>query len=57
MCGHGMVPFSLVEDVAEKVKAGKLTPLQGAIKLTPTCTCHIFNPERAERILSNFLEE
>lgn len=56
MCGHGMVPFSLVEDVVEKIKAGKMTPKQGAAKLTPACTCHIFNPERAERILSRFVE-
>jgi hypothetical protein len=56
MCGHGMVPFSLVEDVAEKVKAGRLTPKQGAAKLMPACTCHIFNPERAERILKSFVE-
>ena len=57
MCGHGMVPFSLVEDVVEKIKAGRMTPEQGAAKLTPACTCHIFNPERAERILKGFLED
>lgn len=54
MCGHGMVPFTLVEQMAEKVKAGKLTPEQAAEKLMPQCSCHIFNPERAARILAEF---
>ena len=51
MCGHGMIPFPLVEDMVEKIKAGKLTPVQAAEKLMPQCNCHIFNPERAAHIL------
>lgn len=57
MCGHGMIPFSLVEFVAEKIKAGKMTPEQAAMKIMPQCSCHIFNPERAARILASFAEE
>lgn len=57
MCGHGMVPFPLVEDIAEKVRKGKLSPHEGAARLAPSCTCHIFNLERAERILEQFASE
>lgn len=57
MCGHGMVPFPLVESVAQKIKAGKMTPEQAAAKLFKQCSCHIFNPERAARILAGFAEE
>lgn len=55
MCGHGMVPFSLVEDAAEKVRSCKLSPHDAALRLSSSCTCHIFNPERAERILREYL--
>ncbi len=57
MCGHGMIPFSLVESVAQKIKSGKMTPEQAAAKLMPQCSCHIFNPERAARILAGFVED
>ena len=57
MCGHGMVPFALVTDVAEKIKKGRLTPEKGAQLLSGSCVCHIFNPERAARILKSFAED
>ena len=52
MCGHGMIPFPLVEDMVNKIKAGKLTAEQAAQKIMPQCHCHIFNTERAARILA-----
>lgn len=55
MCGHGMIPFSLVEDAVSKVKNGKLTPEKAAEGLTPTCTCHIFNTQRAVELLKKYL--
>lgn len=57
MCGHGMVPFSLVESVVEKIKAGKMTPVEAAEKIAPQCNCHIFNPERAARILAEIAKD
>ncbi len=53
MCGHGMIPFSLVTNVLDKVKAGRLTPEQAAEKLGDTCTCRIFNRQRAARIIAD----
>ena len=52
MCGHGMIPFPLVENMAEKVRSGRLTPEQAAEAMAPQCHCHIFNMERAARILA-----
>lgn len=57
MCGHGMVPFSLVEAMVKKIKAGLMTPKQAAEKMVPQCTCHIFNVERAERILADIAKD
>lgn len=53
MCGHGMIPFTLVESVLDRVKAGSMTPQQAADKLSPTCTCRIFNTKRAARIIAD----
>ena len=51
MCGHGMIPFTLVEDMVRKIKSGRLSAEQAAEKIMPQCHCHIFNTERAARIL------
>ena len=53
MCGHGMIPFSLVTHILDKVKAGRMTPEQAAEKLGETCTCRIFNRKRAARIIAD----
>lgn len=52
MCGHGMIPFTLVESMVKKIKAGKMTAEQAAEELMPRCHCHVFNTERAARILA-----
>ncbi|MBS1402819.1 MAG: hypothetical protein HPZ79_07530 [Oscillospiraceae bacterium] len=57
MCGHGMIPFTLVESMVEKVKKGLLTPAQAAEKISPQCHCHIFNTERAARILEEIAQD
>lgn len=57
MCGHGMIPFSLVESMVEKIKAGKLSPEEAAKRIMPQCNCHIFNPERAARILAEIAKD
>ena len=55
MCGHGMIPFTLVEDMVKRVKAGRLTPEQAAAKMMPQCHCHVFNTERAARIIADII--
>lgn len=57
MCGHGMIPFTLVEDMVKKIKAGRLTPEQAAEKVMPQCHCHIFNTDRAARILGEMAKD
>ena len=52
MCGHGMVAVGLIEDTVAKVKAGKLTPEQGAERLFQPCMCGIFNTDRAAKLLA-----
>lgn len=47
MCGHGMIAFSIVETMVEKIKKGLLTPEQAAEKLAGLCHCGVFNPVRA----------
>lgn len=51
MCGHGMITVSLIEEVAAQVKAGKLTPEEGAEKLYRPCGCGVFNTHRAADLL------
>lgn len=51
MCGHGMVPFNLIKDLADKVKRGRITARAAAEKLAGLCHCGVFNPDRAEEIL------
>lgn len=53
MCGHGMVPASLVKDVLDDIRAGRLSIHEGALKLTKPCGCGIFNPVRAEKLLAD----
>lgn len=57
MCGHGMITFSLVEEYVEKIKKGRITAEEAAAKLTPLCTCKVFNPKRAAQILSELAKE
>jgi hypothetical protein len=51
MCGHGMVAVGLVEEISGRVKAGELTPEEGAEELFKPCMCGIFNPARAASLL------
>jgi len=51
MCGHGMVSHSLAKKMIDWVKEGRRTPQQAATYLTRFCSCGVFNPKRAARIL------
>lgn len=53
MCGHGMVCPKLVQKLAGRVETGQITAQQAGQKLASTCSCGIFNPIRAARILDS----
>ena len=51
MCGHGMLSFSFVRKLLEWVKQGRRSPQQASATLARFCSCGIFNPTRACRLL------
>ena len=53
MCGHGMVSSSFAKKMLDWVKEGRRTPEQAATYLTRFCSCGVFNPSRAKRILED----
>jgi hypothetical protein len=55
MCGHGMVTPGHVKIVLKKVKAGKMTSMEGAIDLARSCTCGIFNPKIASQLIDKYI--
>jgi hypothetical protein len=56
MCGHGMVSMSLAKKMIDWVKEGRRTPEQAAVVLTRFCSCGVFNPSRARRLLEEARE-
>lgn len=52
MCGHSMVSSSLAKKMIDWVKEGRRTPEQAAGYLQRFCSCGVFNPARARRILA-----
>lgn len=53
MCGHGMISHSLAKKMIDWVKEGRRTPEQAVTYLTRFCSCGVFNPSRARRILED----
>ena len=51
MCGHGMISVSLAKKMVDWVKAGRRTPAEAVTYLARFCSCGIFNPARAKRVL------
>ena len=51
MCGHGMVSASLAKKMIDWVKEGRRTPAEAVTYLSRFCSCGVFNPARAKRIL------
>lgn len=51
MCGHGMVSHSLAKKMIDWVKEGRRTPEEASSYLARFCSCGVFNPARAIRIL------
>jgi len=54
MCGHGMVSHALAQKMLDWVREGRRTPEQAAGYLTRFCSCGVFNPARAARLLKPF---
>lgn len=52
MCGHGLISTNLVKAVTKEIKTGTRTPEAAAKILAPNCTCGVFNPARAARLLA-----
>lgn len=53
MCGHGMIAHSLAKKMIDWVKEGRRTPAEAASCLTRFCSCGVFNPSRAQRLLED----
>jgi hypothetical protein len=51
MCGHGMISSSLARKMIDWVKEGRRTPAEAVTYMTRFCSCGVFNPVRAQRIL------
>lgn len=51
MCGHGMISGSLAKKMIDWVKEGRRTPAQAVTYLARFCSCGVFNPARARRVL------
>ena len=53
MCGHGMVSHSLAKKMIDWVKEGRRSPEEAATYMTRFCSCGVFNPARAARVLTD----
>jgi hypothetical protein len=51
MCGHGMISASLAKKMIDWVKEGRRTPQEAVTYMARFCSCGVFNPLRATRIL------
>jgi hypothetical protein len=51
MCGHGMLSFNFVRKLVEWVKQGRRSPEQASATFARFCSCGVFNPTRACRLL------
>jgi len=52
MCGHGLVSAGLVTHMVQQIRSGARTAEDAAKELARQCTCGVFNPARAARLLS-----
>lgn len=51
MCGHGMIGTNMARKMIDWVKEGRRTPDQAVTYLARFCSCGVYNPSRAKRIL------
>jgi len=52
MCGHGLISATLVESLADDVRAGRKRPSDAVKEMAKMCTCGVFNTTRALRLLA-----
>lgn len=52
MCGHALIPANLVKVMVAEIKASRKTPQEAAKALMPHCTCGVYNPARAAKLLA-----
>lgn len=52
MCGHGMVSATLMDSLADDVRAGRKSAQDAAKEMARQCVCGIFNPARAAKLLT-----
>lgn len=57
MCGHSMVSVTRIQNMIEKVKAGRLTSEKAAKELFKACMCGIFNVEKCARLIDQYIEK
>lgn len=57
MCGHGLVSYNVVRELADKVKRGRMTAEKAGEKLAQPCICGVFNPERAAELIQEFVDQ
>lgn len=53
MCGHGMISASLAKKMIDWVKEGRRNPDQAVTYMARFCSCGVFNPLRAKRVLED----
>jgi hypothetical protein len=53
MCGHGMISHSLAKKMIDWVKEGRRTPEEAVTYMARFCSCGVFNPSRAKRVLED----
>ncbi len=53
MCGHGMISHSMAKKMIDWVKEGRRTPEQAVTYMARFCSCGVYNPSRAKRILED----
>jgi hypothetical protein len=51
MCGHHMIPPKFVKHIMKQVEEKRMTPEEGAIRLSDFCYCGIFNQVRCAEII------
>lgn len=57
MCGHHMIPPKFVKHIMQQVEIGKMTPEEGANRLSDFCYCGIFNQVRCADIIRKQTEK
>ncbi|MBV9339292.1 MAG: hypothetical protein JO159_00190 [Acidobacteria bacterium] len=57
MCGHGMISANLARKMIDWVKEGRRSPEQAVTYMARFCSCGVFNPVRAKRVLEEAREK